>query len=158
MGLQTMRCPDPLDAAMADPSGFRHRPARPVRHLARRFGERHLDHPLDHLRPQRRLAGRPGRVMQQAIDAFRHEASLPAPDRRLAFAGLPLNLHRADPLGTQQHNPSPPHMLLRTVSRSDNAIQPFAISRTKPDFNTCSHSIRFAYQRARWNHSSAPIH
>jgi hypothetical protein len=33
--------------------------------------------------------------MQQAIYPFRHEARLPTPNRRLAFAGLPLKRHRA---------------------------------------------------------------
>jgi hypothetical protein len=42
-----MRRPDALHAAMADPGGFRHRSARPMRRFARWFGERHLDHPFD---------------------------------------------------------------------------------------------------------------
>ena len=92
------------------------------------------------------------------INAFGHEPRLPAPDRRLALAGPPLNLHRADPFGAQEDNPSPPHMLLRAVPRPHNGLQPFAVSRTKPDFNTCSHPSRLAYPRAGWNHSSAPIH
>jgi len=153
-----MRRPDPLHAAVADPGGLRHRPAGPVRPLARRFGQRHLDHPLDCCRHQRRLAGRPGRLMQQAVNALGHEARLPAPDRRLAFAGLPLDRHGADPLGAQQDNPSPPNMLLRTVPRPDNGFQPFAVARTKPDLNTFSHPARLAYPRDRWNHSSASIH
>jgi hypothetical protein len=96
--------------------------------------------------------------MQQAVDPLGHEARLPAPDRRLAFAGLPLDCHRADPIGAQQHDPRPPHMLLRAVPRADHRFQPFAVTRTKPDFDTFSHPTRLAYLRAGWNHSSAPIH
>jgi hypothetical protein len=54
--LQAVRHPDALHAAVADTGGFRHRPAGPVRPLARRFEQRHLVHPLNHCRRQRRLA------------------------------------------------------------------------------------------------------
>jgi hypothetical protein len=129
-----------------------------VRHLARWLGKRHLDHALNHLRPQWRLAGWPGGLAQQAIDAFGHEVRLPAPDRRLAFAGLPLDRHRADPIGAQQHNPRPPHMLLRAVPRADHRFQPLSVARTKPDLYPLPHPARLAYLRACRNHSSAPIH
>jgi hypothetical protein len=74
------------------------------------------------------------------------------------FGGLPLDRHRPDPIRAQQHNPSPPHMLLRTVPRSDHSLQPLPVARAKPDFDTFSHPTRLAYLRANWNHSSAPIH
>jgi hypothetical protein len=51
------------------------------------------------------------------------------------LVGLPLDCHRADPIGAQQHNPRPSHMLLRTVPRSDHDLQPFAIAHPKPNFN-----------------------
>jgi hypothetical protein len=70
--------------------------------------------------------------VQQSIDALGHEPRLPAPDSRLAFAGLPLDRHRADPIGAQQDDPRPPHMLLRAVPRSDHGFQPFAVARIKP--------------------------
>ena len=104
------------------------------------------------------LPAGPGGLMQQAIDTLGHEARLPAPDRRLAFAGLPLDRHRADPVGAQQHNPRPPHMLLRAVPRADHSLKPLAVARTKPDFNACSHPGRFALVSVQWNHSLAPIH
>jgi hypothetical protein len=96
--------------------------------------------------------------MQQAVNSFRHEARLPAPDRRFAFAGLPLDRHRADPIGAEQHNPRPPHMLLRTVPRPDNGFKPLAVARPKRNFDTFPHPARLAYHRAGWNHSSAPLH
>jgi hypothetical protein len=129
-----------------------------VRRLARRFGQRHLNHSLDHRRRQRRLAGRPGRLMQQAVNPFGHEARLPAPDRRFAFAGLPLDRHRAHAFGAQQHDPRPPDMFLRAVPRPDDAFQPLAVPRTKLDLDAFSHPARLAHARAGWNHSSASIH
>src|SRR5215204_790448 len=47
--LEAVRRPDLLYAAVADAGGFRHRPAGPVRPLAGRFGQRHLDHRLESL-------------------------------------------------------------------------------------------------------------
>ena len=158
MRLETMRRPDPLYAAMADTGSFRHRPAGPVRPLAGRFGQRHLDHPLDHGRRQRRFASGPRRLMQQAVNPFGHKACLPAPDRRFAFAGLPLDRHRANPSRAQQHNPRPPHVLLRAVTRPDDSLKPLAVTRTKPDLDAFPHPARLAHPRAGWNHSSAPIH
>jgi hypothetical protein len=59
MRLEAMPRPDALPATMADPGGLRYRPAGLLRRLARRLGDRHLDHPFDRLRRQRRLpAGR----------------------------------------------------------------------------------------------------
>jgi hypothetical protein len=62
--LEAMRRPDALHAAMADPGGFRHRPAGPVRHLSWRFGERHFNHAFDRRRRQWRLAARARRVVE----------------------------------------------------------------------------------------------
>jgi hypothetical protein len=129
-----------------------------MRRLARRFGERHLDHPLDGCRRQRRHARGPRCFMQQANNTLRHKARLPAPDRRLALAGLPLDRHRADPLGAQQHNPRPPYMLLRAVPRPDDALKPLALARSKPDLDTFAHPSRLAYPLAHWNRSSASVH
>ncbi len=64
---------------------------------------------------------------EQPIDAFGHEPRLPTLDRRLAFTGLPPDRHRADPIGAQQHNPSPPNMLLRAVPRADHGFQPVPV-------------------------------
>jgi hypothetical protein len=101
-----------------------------------------------HRRRQRRLTRRAGRLVQQTLDAFGHKARLPAPDCRLAFAGLPLDRHRPDPRSAQQHDPSPPHVLLRAIPRADHGLQPFPIARPKPDFNAFPHPARLAYPRA----------
>lgn len=161
--LQPMCRPDPLHAAMTDPSSLRHRPAGPVRRLTRRLSQRHLDHPFDRCRRQRRLATRTRRLVQQSVNPLGQEARLPAPDRRLAFAGLPLNLHGADRGRAQQDDPRPPRMLLRAVARCDNRFQvrrecPGAIANSKPNFNPFSHLRSFAHPPAPRNHSSVPIH
>src|SRR6266545_6163542 len=75
-----MRRPDMLDAAVAGPGGFCHRPAGPMRRLTGRFGERHLDHAFNRCRRQRRLAARPGSLVQQAVNPLGHEPPLPAPN------------------------------------------------------------------------------
>jgi hypothetical protein len=96
--------------------------------------------------------------MQQPVNTFCHEARLPAPDRRLAFAGSSLDPHRADTVSTQQHDPSPPHMLLWTIPRSNNGFEALAITRPETDLNTSSHPNRLACPQAFGNRSSAPIH
>jgi hypothetical protein len=155
---EAMRCPDALHTAVAHPDRLGHRPAGPVRRLAQRFGQRHLDYPLDSRRRQRRHARGPRCLMQQAINSLRHEARLPAPNRRFAFAGLPLDRHRADPSGAQQHNPRPPHMLLRAVP---DPITASSRSRS-PGPSRTSTPLRIpidSHIRApHWNHSSASIH
>jgi hypothetical protein len=60
--LQPMRRPDPLHAATADPGRLGPRPTGSVRCLAGRFGQRHLDHPLDRLYRQRSGGLRAARV------------------------------------------------------------------------------------------------
>src|SRR5258707_12097877 len=57
-------------------------PARPVRRLAGRCGERQIDDLPDRLARQRSLAGWPRLVAQEAIHAFMHEPLLPTPDDR----------------------------------------------------------------------------
>jgi hypothetical protein len=81
--LEAVRRPDPLHRAQGDAGGRRHRPAGPVRRLARQLAERELDHPLDRRCRQRWQAGLPGLVAQQPVDPGLHEALLPAPDAGL---------------------------------------------------------------------------
>jgi hypothetical protein len=62
------------------------------------------------------------------------------------------------PSALSSNYPSPPHMLLRAVPRSDHGGQPFAVARTKPDFNAFSHPNKFAHSQTYGNLSSASIH
>jgi hypothetical protein len=117
--------------AGVDPGGFRHRPAGPVRPLTRRFGSvipttRSIIAGINGDLPGGRVASCNKPSTPSAITP-----RLPAPDRRLAFAGLPLDRHRADPIGAQQHNLSAPHVFLWAVARSDHGLKPFPIARTE---------------------------
>jgi hypothetical protein len=76
----------------------------------------------------------------------------------LALAGLALDRHGAETIAAQQHDLSPPHMLLRAIPRSDHGCQPLTVARTKPDFNAFSHPHKFANPRTHGNPSLASIH
>lgn len=153
-----MRRPDPLYAAVADRSGLGHHPASPVRRLARWGGERHLHDPFDRGRGQGRLATGPGGVPQEAVHAHIDKAPLPSPDRRLSLAGAALDLHRADPVGAQQHDTRSPDILLWSVPGTDDGLKPITISGTKADFKAVPHSGSFAWPCVERNFSLAPIH
>lgn len=81
--LKAMRLPDALDRAQADAGGFGHRPPGPMCDLARWFAKGEVDHTLDDLRRQGRLARLPRLVAQEAFDGLVHETLLPGPDDRL---------------------------------------------------------------------------
>ena len=100
--LQPVRLPDALNRTGADAARPRHHVGGPVRRLGRRIGLRQRHDALGHLRAKRRNARGAGLVAQQAVDAFRHEALLPAPDAGLRCAGLPHDLVGADAVGAQQ--------------------------------------------------------
>lgn len=51
--------------------------------------------------------------------------------------------------GAQQHDPSPPHMFLRAVLRTDHGFLPLPVARTKPEFDAFSHPAKLTYPRAR---------
>ena len=123
MRLQAVAAPDALHRADADPGGRCHCRTSPVRGLARRVGQRQRDHAVCHPCPQRRDARRAGLVAQQAVHPRRHEALLPAPDTGLGLTGQPHDLARAVPVGREQHDPRPPHMLLRAVPIHDHRVQ-----------------------------------
>src|SRR3954452_12346701 len=144
MRFQAVRRPDPLHTAVADPRSLGHRSDAPMRRLARWAIEGDRHDPLARGRAQGGLAAGPGGIPQQAIRARLHKAALPTPDRRLGFAGAALDLYRADPLGTQQHNARPPDVLLRAVPRCDNSLKPLAIFPGKADLDASSHLCSFA--------------
>ena len=103
--LQPVRRPDALHRAQArcrPPWPSPGRSSGSPRPAARR-GQ--LDHPLDRLGRQRRLAGLAGLVAQQPVDALAHEALLPAPDHRLRHARAAHDLGGAAALGRRQDDP-----------------------------------------------------
>jgi hypothetical protein len=105
MRLRPVRRPDPLHAAVADPGRFSHHPAAPLGCLTRWASEGHRHDPFYRRRCQWRLAAGPGGIAQKAVHTRLHKALLPSPDGGFGFASAALDLHRADPVGTQQHDP-----------------------------------------------------
>ena len=106
--LQPMAAPDALHRGDADPGRLGHRRGRPVGRLAGGVAGRSARPPArSPSRRQGRLARRPRLVAQQPVDARLHEALLPAPDHRLALAGLPHDRHRAQPVGASTARSAP---------------------------------------------------
>ena len=86
-----------------------------MRGFAGRIFRRRGDDPLDDLRIERFTARRAGLVAQQPVDAFPHEALLPAPHDGLGAPGAAHNCAGAQAVGRQQKNFRPPDVLLRAV-------------------------------------------
>ena len=72
---------------------------------------------------QERLdARRPGFVVQQAINTFRGEALLPAPDAGLRLAGATHDRDGAQAVGRIEHDLGAPDVLLRRVAVADDRL------------------------------------
>jgi hypothetical protein len=67
-------------------------------------------------RPERLDARGARLVAQQSIDPLLDKALLPAPNAGFGLPGSSHDFVRADPIGGQQHDLSPPHVLLRHVA------------------------------------------
>lgn len=132
---------DALHRADADADELGHRLGGPVCSLARRVlkGQRH--HTLGYLSAQWRDARGTGLVPQKAIQALLHEPLLPTPHRGLADAGCAHDLGRADAIGSQQHDPRPPNVLLGTVSVRQDRAEPAAIGGACLYGDACSRPI-----------------
>ena len=157
--LQPMRRPDPLHAATADPGRLGPRPTGSVRCLAGRFGQRHLDHPLDRLYRQHSGALRAARVASCSGPST-PSAVKRACQRQIvglpAIAGLPLD--RLVPTSSALSSTIRARHTGFCAPFPDRGVQPFPVARTKPDLDALLHPARPAYERAGWNHSSAAIH
>ena len=127
MRLEAMGAPDALDRTDRDASGFGHHHAGPVRGLAGRVRQSQGDDLFGDISAQRLNAGRPRLVAKEAVETFLHEPFLPAPDASLGLARSPHDLARADCVGAEQNDLSPPNMLLGGVSIPDEALKPAAI-------------------------------
>jgi hypothetical protein len=111
--------------------------ARPVQwgRLARRLGERQVDHPLDHRPGQGQLPRRTALILQQPVHALCQEPFLPAPHRRLGAAHLAHDRKRAHAVGAQQHDPRPFDMLLAAVAIRHDRLEPSTIIGGNLDFD-----------------------
>jgi hypothetical protein len=149
MRLQSMRPPDPLDGTRADIDDLRHQRGGPVGRLCWRvaLGERY--DALGDAGSQRSDARRPGLVAQETVVSFLHETLLPAPDAGLRFPSPAHDIVGADTIGAQQHDLSPPDMLVWRVAVPREPLQSTAIGRLKIDGNSGSH--------APDSHTSGPL-
>jgi hypothetical protein len=79
---------------------------------------------------------REGRVLPRSRPSnVLHKAFLPPPNAGLGFVGLPRNLVRADAIGGQQYDLSPPSVFLTRVSILNEASEPpILIGETERDF------------------------
>lgn len=139
VGSELVGFQDALHRAQADAGGRGQHAARPVGRLARWRPEDKVDDALDRVGRQRRLAGRPGLVAQQPVDALGHEAGLPTPDHGLGPARPAHDLESAAALGRGQDDLRPPDVLLRCVAIRDDRLQPTAILGSDCDDDACSH-------------------
>ena len=89
---------------MLTPAGPGHRCAGPVRGPARRRGERQADDELGDRGVELGDARWPRLVAQKALETFRGEALLPAPDAGLGLGRLAHDRARAQALDRQEHD------------------------------------------------------
>ena len=138
--LEAVGAPDPLDGTVrAEPRGFRHQGAGPMGCLAGRFAKRQGDDALSRLSPQRLNARGARLVAKQTFERFLHEALLPAPDAGFGFARSPRDLVRANAIGGQKHDLSPPDVLLRRVTVPDEGFEPTNIGGRNGERFSCAH-------------------
>ena len=158
MGLQAVRLPDPLHRAEPDTDRSGHRPAAPMGGFARRRGAGQRHHPFHRRAGQRRLAGDARLLAQQAVHTGFRKASLPAPHRRTADTGAPGHLEDRQPLGREQDDPSPQHVLVRAASITGDRGKTRAIFGVHKDADILSHAWRLARHLPPVNPFNGSVH
>jgi hypothetical protein len=93
------------------------------------FFQRQRDDPLGGLGAQRLDARGTRLVAEQAIEPLLEKALLPAPNAGLGLGRAPHDLIRADAIGGQQHDLSPPRVFLTRVPILNEASEPTDIDR-----------------------------
>ena len=151
MRLEAVAAPDLLHCADRKAGGCRHRPAGPVRRLARRLDQRPLDQRRHGLLRHRRLARLARSVTQQPVDAGLHEALLPAPDAGLRHPGPAHDLGRAATVDRSQDDLSPPHMLLCTVAVRHHCRQPLSVRGAYLTADPLAHLRNVALEQQKGN-------
>ncbi len=156
--LQPVRLPNALHGAQRDARGPGHRPAGPVRRLARRRAAGQRDNAGHRRGRDRWLAGLAGLVAQQAVNASLGEALLPAPD-----AGAGDAARRCDPLhraarGGRQDNPGAPDVLARSIAVGDDRFGTPPLDPVHDHANCLGHAGRLARPRPHVNHQNASEH
>src|SRR6202041_1830996 len=101
--------------------------AGPMGRFPGRFRERQRDDALGRLDAQRLDARGTRLVAEQPIEALLDKALLPAPNTGLGLSGSSHDRVRADAVGGQQHDFSPPNVLLRGVAILNDGSEPTGI-------------------------------
>src|SRR3984893_8994529 len=158
MRREAVRPPNALNRMQADAGGLRHGAARPMRRFTGRLGERQIDDALDEVGGQRSLAWRPRLVAQKTVNAFAHEALLPAPDDRLGQPRSPHDLQCAAAVGGRQDNAGARRVLLQAVAISDDPIKASPIFRRDFNNDPCSHTQSMRQITAFGNPPNASFH
>jgi hypothetical protein len=141
------------DAAVAEAGRPGHLANAPVRAGRWLLVQGLVHDPLDRRGAERRLAPRSSAVAPQAGDALGEVALLPAADRHLAHPDRPRDRHYAGPVSRLQHDPRPPHQLLRRVPSRYPPFQRRPIRRRQPDACFCLlHAGRLARLNGLGNH------
>ena len=139
MGPKPVCAPDALHRADADAGRLGHHGGDPVGRLGGRVAQRQGDHPLSHLRAERRDARWPCLVAQQTVVALLGEALLPAPDAGLRLAGPAHDPIGADAISAVQYDPCAPNMLLGDVAVPDERLQTTTVGRAQDDADSWAH-------------------
>ena len=124
----------------ADADGLGHRRAGPMGRLARRFLHGQRDDTLRDAWIELRNARAPRFVAQKPLHAIGNETLLLAPDTGLGLAGLAHDRVRAETLGGEQNDLSPPDVLLRRVAVSDHSAEPVHVGRSDGNGDAGSHA------------------
>ena len=92
--------------------------------LTRRVAKRQGDQALRRLGAQRLDSRGTGLVTKQAVEPVLQKAFLPAPNAGLGLGRSPHDRVRADAIGGQQHDFSPPDVLPRRVAVLHHSLEP----------------------------------
>ena len=137
--LQAVAAPDALHRADADAGRRRHHGGGPVGRRGGWVGQSESDDTLVHRGTERRDTRAPRLIAQQAVITLLGEAFLPAPHAGLRLAGPAHDLVGAEPIGAEQDNLRPPHMLLCGVAISREHLQSATVGTTNVDDDTWTH-------------------
>jgi hypothetical protein len=138
MRLEPMGAPDALNRADRNADGLGHHRARPVCRLSRRILKRQGDNPFHNILAQH--AGGACLVAKKAVEAFLHEAFLPAPDAGFGLARPAHDLVRADAIGAEQNDLGSPHVFLGRVAILDESDEPLPVGWREGDENSSAHA------------------